>query len=232
MGYLNYQDMYVSGESFALGMISNKNDPLILDVGAADNSEFVSRIMSKYPSSHIHAFEPNPKSYDLLVKNNQYKNVFYYKYGLGEKSKTLKLYDYKGSSSTQHASLYKENIVLVHNQKTISHSIQIKKLDDFMKGIGIDKPIDFLKIDTEGAELSVLKGATMLLNARKIRLIQFEFNVMNVYSRVFLRDFIEILPNYTLYKLLPDGLIPIHPYTPWLTEIFSFHNILAILEEK
>ena len=39
-----------------------------------------------------------------------------------------------------------------------------------------------------------------------IDLIQFEFNEMNVVSRRFLSDFIELLgPRYELFRLLPDG---------------------------
>jgi len=87
--------------------------------------------------------------------------------------------------------------------------------------------IDFLKIDTEGNELKVLKGALSLIQKNAIRAIQFEFNEMNVVSRVFLRDFYDILPNYTFYRLLPDGLLPLGRYSS-RNEIFAFQNIFAV----
>src|SRR6185436_3522307 len=87
--------------------------------------------------------------------------------------------------------------------------------------------VDFLKIDTEGNELKVLKGAQSLLQKNAIRAIQFEFNEMNVVSRVFLRDFYDILAGYTFYRLLPDGLLPLGRYSA-RNEIFAFQNIFAV----
>ena len=231
MGYLNYQDMVVSGEKYALSYIDHINNPVIFDVGAANNDDFVKLILADHPQAEIHAFEPNPASFAQLKMHRQNKRVHLYQFGLGPRNTTLKLYDYESESSTQHASLYKENISQIHHQKTIARTIAIRTLDRFVAQTKLAKEIDFLKIDTEGSELGVLQGASHLLKTNKIKLIQFEFNAMNVYSRVFLHDFISLLINYKLYKLLPDGLIPIEPYTPWLEEIFSFHNILAIRKD-
>ena len=45
-------------------------------------------------------------------------------------------------------------------------------LDDYCKEYGIEF-IDFLKIDTEGSELPILRGGTLILP--KIKYIQFEY---------------------------------------------------------
>ena len=60
-----------------------------------------------------------------------------------------------------------------------------KKIDD----------IDFIKIDVEGHELAVLQGAVNMINQNRIKVIQFEFNVANILSRVFLKDFYDLLEN-------------------------------------
>lgn len=232
MGYLNYRDMYSSGEEYVLDMISKKNNPLIIDVGAADNSEFLQKVFRLYPQAEVYGFEPNPASYRDLISKNKNKRVHIFPLGLGDKQSKVKLYDYDQSTSTQHASIYKDNIIESHKANTKSHIIDIQTLDNFIKETKIKTAIDFLKIDTEGSELSVIKGAINLLTKRKIKHIQFEFNEMNVYSRVFIRDFIELLPNYDLYRMLPNDLIPIKPYTPWLSEIFSYSNIFCILKSK
>ena len=71
------------------------------------------------------------------------------------------------------------------------------------------------------------KGAQKLLAGKSIRLIQFEFNEMNVISRNYMRDFLELLSNYQLHRLLPDGLLPLNNCV-LDTELFGFQNILAI----
>ena len=58
-------------------------------------------------------------------------------------------------------------------------------------------------------------------------MIQFEFNEMNVASRVFFRDFWLMLPNYEFYRLMVDGMIRIDKYDPIYCEIFAFQNIVA-----
>jgi FkbM family methyltransferase len=232
MGYLNYRDMHSSGEDLVVSLISKKNNPLIFDVGAADNSEFLKKIFARYPLADVYEFEPNPSAYRDLARRIKNSQVHMYQLGLGEKKGKVKLYDYDHRTATQHASIYKDNIIESHKVKTKFHVINIQTLDNFIKEKNLRRDIDFLKIDTEGSELSVLKGAINLLRKRKIRYIQFEFNEMNVYSRVFMRDFIELLPNYDLYRMMPNYLVPIKPYTPWLSEIFSYSNILCVLKDK
>ena len=87
-----------------------------------------------------------------------------------------------------------------------------------------------LKIDTEGHELEVLKGFEPYIRQNKVDLIHFEFNEMNVASRVFFKDFWEFLPNYDFYRMLQDGLIPIKNYNPVYCEIFAYQNIVAKLK--
>ena len=100
-------------------------------------------------------------------------------------------------------------------------------LDNFAKKEKIKK-IDFLKIDIEGNELSVLEGAKNLIKGNKISLIEFEFNEMNAYSRTFFKDFINLLPNFKFYRIMPKGLYKLGPYKPITHEIFAFQNILAV----
>jgi len=99
-------------------------------------------------------------------------------------------------------------------------------LDDFTEKEKITY-IDFLKIDTEGNELAVLLGASNLLEHKKIGCIHFEFNEMNIISRVFFRDFRKTLCNYDLYRLLPNGLLPICD-SPVLNELFAYQNVIAL----
>ena len=87
----------------------------------------------------------------------------------------------------------------------------------------------FLKIDVEGFELEVLRGAQRMLSEGRIVAIQFEFNEMNVVGRVFVGDFFHLLgPTYTLYRLLPHGLMPIIGQNHWWNEQFIYQNLFAL----
>jgi hypothetical protein len=99
-------------------------------------------------------------------------------------------------------------------------------VDRFCKEKGL-AAIDLLKIDTEGCELQVLKGASEMLSGGRVKVIQFEFGECNVFSRVFLRDFYEVLPGFRMYRLDSNGLIPLPSYES-TNEIFRFQNIIAI----
>jgi hypothetical protein len=49
---------------------------------------------------------------------------------------------------------------------------------------------------------------------------------MNVISRVFLRDFYKLIPQYAFFRLDEGRLIPLGEYST-RNEIFQFHNIVA-----
>jgi hypothetical protein len=58
----------------------------------------------------------------------------------------------------------------------------------------------FLKIDTEGHDLFVLRGARALLDSGSVAFIEFEYNSTWIASRTFLRDAFEFMKSFG-YKL-------------------------------
>ena len=77
--------------------------------------------------------------------------------------------------------------------------------------------------------MKVLEGARELILGKMINIIAFEFNEMNVISRVFLKDFFNILPEYNFFRLLQDGYISLS-YSS-LNEIFAYQNIIAVRKD-
>lgn len=114
----------------------------------------------------------------------------------------------------------------LHHVDAVEKEITTTTLDGYAEASGIDH-IHLLKIDTEGHELEVLRGASGLLQQKQIDLIQIEFNEMNVISRVFFRDFAETLSDYRAFRLLPSGVLPINNY-PLKTELFAFQNLVFV----
>jgi len=186
--------------------------------------------MKLNPNAELYAFEPHPKTFKKLQEVADEFSFKAFNVGVGDKNETLKIYDYKYKDGSQHASIFKDVIEKVYKSEFIEHKINLIKIDDFCKKSNI-AGINLLKIDTGGNELKVLKGASELIKNNKIDVIHFEFNEMNVFSRVFFRDFYEFLINYNFFRMLPDGLIFLSEYNPIYQEIFAYQNIVAIRKD-
>ena len=142
-----------------LKYLSNKNLNS-LDVGAYKG--VYTYFISKY-SKIVYAFEPNPKSYKILKKTVN-KNVKVLPYALSDKSSSdfLKIPKGKKGYSNQGGSI--RDVKLDKNFGKLK--VETKKIDDLkLKNIG------FIKIDAEGVELQVLKGAKKLIKKYKPTLL-------------------------------------------------------------
>lgn len=137
------------------------------------------------------------------------------------------MFSYDNDNTTGHATLYNTVLTDLHHRTDVhSHSVQLTTIDAFCIQENISS-IDFLKIDTEGHELSVLDGAKEMIGNGAVTVVQFKFNEMNIVSRVFLKDFFELLDDYNIYRIDKKGLLPLFPYSS-NNEIFKFQNIVAI----
>jgi len=231
LGVLNYKTDKQSGEDYFLrNELKIMNGGVVLDVGAniGDYCSFLKRMNS---TLNIYAFEPHPVTYQRLVSNTEKLAIKVFNVGVGATEGRLVLYDYANNDGSEHASLHKGVIEQIHKGQAIGHEVKVISLENFIAQHGIEK-IELLKIDTEGHELEVLRGAANLLKNGKIKLIHLEFNEMNVVSRVFFKDIWDILPNYDFYRMLPDGLVPIKNYNPVFCEIFAYQNIVARLKVR
>ena len=128
------------------------------------------------------------------------------------------------------ASLYREMFDVHLCKRCRSHEVEIVSLDEFARSRGIEH-IDLLKIDTEGAELDVLRGARELIEAGRVGAVQFEFSTRFVLRRTFMRDFCEALASYQFFRLLPNGLLPLGPYSVAVYEFCHYQHIVALLEK-
>jgi len=229
MGILNHETDYITGEIFWLKKyLKNIDKPLVIDIGA-NIGKYSSKILEINTNSNLIAFEPHPKTYNVLCSNINSKNFKAYNLGVGKEKDILKLYDYADNDGSAHASVYKDVIEDIHSKTSTSHEVQIVNLDDFLN---IEK-IDLLKIDTEGNEFNVLQGAKKHLESNKVQAIHFEFNEMNIISKTTFKDFMDFLPNYNLFRILPGGkLIQLKQYVPVTFELYAFQNIVAILKNN
>lgn len=90
-----------------------------------------------------------------------------------------------------------------------------------------------LKIDVEGNEINVLRGAKKSLEKNIFDVIQFEFTQINSVTRIFMKDYFDLLgARFSLYRFLPNDLLPLSEYTVTNHEIYGYQNIVAIRRER
>ncbi len=217
------QAMHVSksGEVFAMKYAEKKlgrKNKIIFDIGAhvGDWTYYANQIFS---NSTIYVFEPSLKVFIKLKERlHQYNNILLQNHGLSDEQKEIKLY-YSGIST---ATFYPKETTEDYE------IINVDTLDNFCLKNNINY-IDFLKIDVEGNELKVLNGCKTLLESNKIKYIQFEYGANSIESRVFLKDFVNFLHRYKLYRIVKNGIVEFSYNETY--EIQLPHNILAELKE-
>lgn len=111
---------------------------------------------------------------------------------------------------------------------TGTERIRATTLDLYCAERGIER-IDLLKVDTEGNDLFVLRGAQRLLADQRIEIAQFEYNQRWIAPRAFLRDVFEFVEplGYRVGKVTPAG---VEMYRAWHPELETFRegNYVAI----
>lgn len=230
MNYGTSGEVGTSGEIQTLqlvrGSIPNNRELVLFNVGA-NVGEYVSNIVSVFPkNSRVFAFEPALASFNKLKSNTaSHQNVTVVNMGLGERKGTFDLFSDAPRSGL--ASLYKRELSHIKVSLSKKEKVRVTTLDAYCSKEKI-KHIHFLKVDVEGNELNVLKGASALLSKGAIDIIEFEFGGCNLDSRTYFKDFFLLLNNdFHIYRVLQHGYARIGHYHEML-EVFLNSNFVAI----
>ena len=213
-----------NGEYWLLDRVL-RDAKVVLDVGA-NVGEWSARCLQYNPSVELFAFEPSPATADSYARRfANYRNVHLLRYGLGNSDNTVDLCDYgdnsalSGYHSRELSVGYKPERIIQTQQRRLDGLDELRSLTH----------IDFVKIDTEGGEMNTLRGASALLENRKIDLIQFEYGGAWIDAREFLADAHHLLKGYgySVGQLLSQGVYWIEKFDHRGMETFKYANFVA-----
>lgn len=212
---------------FACKQLQADGTAIVVDVGA-NIGQFAMAATSRLKPARIHSFEPSRRTFELLqaaVRNAGLQDIIDpQNLALGDREGQAVLYSSHVGATI--ASFYNLHNPLSEFKPEFSETVTTTTLDAFCAESDIQR-IDYLKIDVEGHEFSVLRGAQRMLSERKIRFIQFEFGEANIDSRTFMRDFFELLSaDFDFYRIVSNGLRKVPAYHADL-EVFATINYLA-----
>ncbi|WP_168796338.1 FkbM family methyltransferase [Flagellimonas onchidii] len=108
--------------------------------------------------AQVFAFEPNPFAYkELIDKVKDYKNVTPYNKGVWDKNTVTKLYFHNQAENDEAFWSFGSSIVKAKGNVDKERSIEVEIIDltEFIDRL--DKKVDLLKIDIEGAECELLE---------------------------------------------------------------------------
>lgn len=189
-----------NGEAFVLarfGRWAEGRRVTVWDVGAhvGDWSEATHKMV---PFATVHSFEIIPEIASTLT-DTEWRSA--HAFGLSDAEGTVDVHWNKGHKTESSINPRAESATYRTSPVEVIQC-QVRAGDKLVDELGYP---DFLKIDTEGHEASVLRGfSETLRSTRAPALIQFEYGTTYVPSGTTLRDIYSLLPGYSIGRLYPD----------------------------
>ena len=227
IGYDN-SDSAHNGEYALLPYLIKPGD-VIFDVGA-NQGEWSTQVLTVQPNVLLYAFEPLSDASSVLKNRLSLSgsNVFTLAISDTKGEKTFYYYNQSPQLARMSSLYHRMGIDNNLNIRPIEILVKTETLDTFCENNSIAR-INLLKIDTEGAELSVLKGSAKLLTENRITILQFEYGGTYVDAGATLKNIFQVLTEYgyILFRILPDRIALISQWRDSL-ENYRYSNYLAV----
>lgn len=229
-------DIRTNGETYVQRCVmqaaQGSKDPFCaLDVGA-NQGDWTLPLLDALPealrtraSTRVHLFEPVPSTRQRLV-------TALGKHALGELTQVhaLALSDKAGVAKMQIVSETGGRNSLVENDLAATDVIEIDTLSlaELFERQGIARA-QLVKIDAEGHDLAILKGARALLAAGRVDVVQFEYNHAWVFSHAFLKDVFDLVEGlpFAVAGIRPRSIEVFEAWHPELDRFFHANYLLV-----
>ncbi len=174
---------------------------IAFDVGA-NVGQVSSELHRRFPRALIHAFEPIPDTFlQLTAAVADQPQIRPHRLGLADRTGELRL-------TPQSDSTLNSIHFTAANESSRGIAVSLTTLDEFCRSSQVTH-VDLLKIDVEGAEMDVLRGATEMLSAGSVGLILAEAGLQAERSR---------------FTPLADLAAYLRPHGYWLVGIYDQHG--------
>jgi FkbM family methyltransferase len=220
----NNGDEMVNGEAWLVRQVA-PHLRVAFDVGA-NLGRWTRAVLEANPKALVYAFEPSPKTCENLLANCQgLSRAKVFQLGLGQNEGRLAFHDYGANSGLSSFVSRKGSVGLAPDQVI---QTEVKTFDAFCAEAGVES-VDFVKIDTEGYEMAVLRGMNDALRNRRVAMVQFEYGGTWLDSGETLARANELLRSYgyELYKLRQASLEKID-YDCRQHECFKYANFVTV----
>jgi FkbM family methyltransferase len=198
--YCRLEDYNPNREADIVKLFRPKQGDIVVDVGAHIGKYTI--IASKMVGSQgkVIAIEAHPANYDTLKQNvflNKLSNVVALNYAVHSTETLVKLYEPGQEEGFTIYNTIMTDRTLLNNQKYIE--VKANTLDFLLLENGI-REVNWIKIDVEGAEFEVLKGATNILSNSKDISLLIEIHNLGAKNKTFYEPIIHLLESKN-YKL-------------------------------
>lgn len=209
--------------------VLEKETPIIMDIGA-NKGDFTTLALSIYPYAMIHCFEPVPEIYNhLSEKFKDNSQIKVYNFGFFNENKTeTDFYYLKNNAQDPVASgmsslYYRETVFPKFENEKIN--VKVIKLDEMLDKIS---KVNYIKIDTEGAEVAVLEGGRKFIQQRTPEFIQWEYGGCFIDSNTTGKQAVEIL-NSLGYEIVNQYFVHVTPDN--FLENYLCYNLLGVRKD-
>ena len=215
-------DISINGETLVQVAARTIDQPVVLDVGGHFGEWSLSLLAQAGSSPTLHVFEPSATA-ATVARENLGQRAKVHDFGMSDRPGQSVLHIVHQGAGSNSVVPFRS----AERSSTGTETILLSTVDEFCSDTGI-REVALLKIDAEGHDLAVVRGAREMLARHAIELVQFEYNWRWVESRSFLFDAFEYLEDlgYRVGKVCPRG---IEVYPRWHPELESFReaNYLA-----
>jgi FkbM family methyltransferase len=199
-------------------------DSRVLDAGA--NIGMTALALSQIcPRGQIAAIEPLPRSFNYLRRNVSEAgaaNLKIFNFALGNSEGSVLM---QGHSSNYACSFIADNYKIATSDH-FSQEVPLRRLDEAFSELSLDR-LDFMKVDVEGFELEVFRGAKEILNSYKpIVFLEMNHWCLNIFRRMSIPEFREQLMEIFPCVYAVDGLDYLDYVDERNVHHINYHHVL------